>query len=59
MNFKDPESPLARLIDVLSTYDLTIEYRQGEFLGIVLRPDELLGISDCLSRAPCKQFMVL
>ena len=45
MNFKDPESLLAKFVDVWSTYDLTIEYRQGEFLGIVL----------LLSLAPCKQ----
>ena len=45
MKFKDPEGPLVRLIHVLRTYDLTIEYR----------PDELLCISDCLSRASCKQ----
>ena len=45
MKFKDPEGLLARLIHVLRTYDLTIEYR----------PDELLCISDCLSRASCIQ----
>ena len=45
MNFKDSEGLLARLIDVWSTYVLTIEYR----------PDKLLCIVYCLSRAPCKQ----
>ena len=45
MKFKDPEGLLERLIDVLSKYELTIEHR----------PDELLGIYDCLSRALCKQ----
>lgn len=45
MNFKDPVGLLARLVDVLLTYDLTVEYR----------PDELLGIVYCLSRAHFKQ----
>ena len=45
MNFKDPEGLLARLIDVLSTYDLTTEYRL----------DELLGVVYCFGRALCKR----
>ena len=45
MKFKDPEGLLARLIDVLSAYDLTMEFRQDKMLGIVY----------CLGRALCKQ----
>ena len=47
MNFKDPEGQLARWMDVLSTYDFTIEHRPGN----------LHGNADSLSRAPkhCKQ----
>ena len=45
INFKDPEGQLARWMDVLSTYDFTIEHRPGR----------LHKNADGLSRAPCKQ----
>ena len=45
INFKDPEGQLARWMDVLSTYDFTIEHRPGR----------LHKNADVLSRARCKQ----
>jgi hypothetical protein len=48
MNFKDPEGQLARWMDVLSTFDFTIEHRPGK----------LHGNADGLSRQHCKQCKV-
>lgn len=43
MRFKNPEEQLARWLEILSTYDLTIEYRAGR---------QHLN-ADALSRRPC------
>lgn len=43
MRFKNPEGQLARWLEILSTYDLTIEYRAGR---------QHLN-ADALSRRPC------
>ena len=45
MNSKDPEGQLARWLDVVSEYDLTIQHRPGANHGN----------ADGLSRRPCKQ----
>lgn len=43
LNFKNPEGQLARWIEVLSTYDMEIQHRQGR----------LHSNADALSRRPC------
>lgn len=45
LNFKNPEGQIARWIEVLSSYPLKIEHRQGRSHGN----------ADGLSRIPCKQ----
>lgn len=45
MKFKDPEGQVARWIEVLSSYQMTIEHRQGRSHGN----------ADGLSRIPCRQ----
>ena len=44
-NFKNPEGQIARWIEILETYDFTIEHRPGV----------KHGNADALSRRPCKQ----
>ena len=44
LKFKNPEGQLARWIEVLQTYDLTIKFRAGK----------LHNNSDALSRRPCQ-----
>lgn len=43
LNFKNPEGQMARWIEVLSTYDMEIQHRQGR----------LHSNADALSRCPC------
>lgn len=43
VNFKNPEGQMARWIEVLSTYDMEIQHRQGR----------LHSNADALSRRPC------
>ena len=45
MNFKDPQGQTARWLEVLSTYDFTIQHRPGN----------THRNADVLSRVPCKQ----
>lgn len=45
LNFKDPEGQLARWLQVVSEYDVTVQHRPGR----------KHGNADCLSRRQCKQ----
>lgn len=45
LKFKNPEGQLARWLEVISTYDMTIEHRPGK----------KHGNADALSRIPCNQ----
>ena len=45
MNLKEPEGQLARWLEVVSEYDVTIQHRPGT----------KHGNADGLSRRPCKQ----